>query len=145
MRIRAMVILILFAAVLAPAKTVPSVVHADERTVENGEISVVDFEELTYPREARLSHIEGAVVIRVKLDAQGTVIRASAVSGAKLLIPPAVSNARKWRFRPSKSGDAVLIYDFRIEGLCHGYTSSQFIFRPPNFSTVTSCDAVVQP
>src|SRR5579885_339709 len=94
MRIRTATLFPIFiVAVLASAVVLPSTAREFEQTIENGEINVADFVELPYPREARLSHVAGAVVIRVKLDSEGIVIRSSAISGAKLLIPACISNA----------------------------------------------------
>lgn len=116
-----------------------------EKTVDNEEIKVVNFEELRYPPNARMSHIEGVVVLRVKLDGEGNAVESAAISGPKLLISDCLANAKKWHFQPNSSRSVILVYNFRIEGLCHGNASSQFILHPPNLATVTSCDAVAQP
>jgi TonB family protein len=112
-------------------------------TVLDDEIKPRYFETLTYPLAARLTHVQGAVVVRVKLDDKGKVVSSIAVSGAKNLIQDCISNSKKWRFRPNPEKAAVIVYEFRIEGLCNLPCSSQFAFRPPNVATITIGEAVV--
>jgi TonB family protein len=115
-------------------------------TIWDDDIKIVDFEELRYPLSARLAHVQGVVVVRVTLDDRGKVVDSVAISGAKSLITDSVSNAKNWRFRPSAQKAAVIVYQFRIDdGLCHGAASSHFVFRPPNFASITSCESVVEP
>lgn len=117
-----------------------------ERTIWDEDVKIMDFEELRYPLSARLSHVQGVVAVKVTLDDRGKVVDSVAISGAKSLIPDSVANAKKWRFRPSSQKEAVIVYQFRIDdGLCHGVASSHFVFRPPNFATITSCESVVEP
>jgi hypothetical protein len=94
-------------------------------------------EPLGYPIEARVTRVHGAVVVRVQLDGDGKAVSAAAVSGAKSLIPDCISNAKKWSFRPNGSKDVIIVYQFRIEGLCQHPCASQFLFMPPNVATVT--------
>lgn len=114
-------------------------------TIGDENIKPVDFEELRYPIGARSLHVEGVVVVKVILDGDGGVVQATAMSGAKSLIPECLSNAKKWRFRPNSQKAAVIVYEFRIDpGLCHGGLGSDFIFRPPNLASITSCEAVAE-
>lgn len=113
--------------------------------IDDDAVKVVDFQEMRYPVPARLSHIEGLVVVRLTLNSKGEVVKAIAMSGPKLLIADVLENVKMWRFRPNAQGSAIIVYNFRIRGLCHGTGSSQFIFEPPNFASITSCDAVVEP
>src|SRR5512138_440496 len=71
------------------------------------------FEELNYPLSARLKHIQGVVVVKVKFDDSGRVVSSVAVSGAKELIPDCLSNAKKWRFQPTPDKTAIIVYQFR--------------------------------
>ena len=114
-------------------------------TITDDEIKVVDFQEMRYPLAARLSHIEGVVVVKLTLNSNGEVAHASAISGPKLLIADVLKNAETWKFHPNPQAWVILVYNFRIRGLCHGTGSSQFIFEPANFASITSCDAVVEP
>jgi len=82
--------------------------------------------------------VSGVVVVRVKVDSDGTVVSAAAISGPKLLIDDTLSNARKWHFQPKKSRDVVIVYDFKLEGICKGTCSSSFTFSPPNVATITA-------
>lgn len=109
------------------------------------EPTVVDFEEMRYPLAARLKHSEGVVVIQVKLSKDGKVLGTDALSGPKDLIPDSLSNVKTWRFAPNSHDSAIGVYWFHIEGLCHGYGSSQFAFFASNFARVTSCEAHIEP
>jgi len=123
-----------------------SALHAQKNeTVSDDDMKIIAFEDLRYPLAARLAHTEGVVVIRLKLDDDGNISETHAISGAKGLIPDCLANAKKWRFHPNANKTAIIVYYFRIEGLCQGYGSSQFIFHPPNLAIITSCDAVVEP
>jgi TonB family protein len=119
----------------------------DDLLVRDEDIKTVDFAELRYPLGARLSHVQGVVVVRVKLDANGHVTDSEAVSGAKSLIADCLANSKKWLFQPNPKKEVVLVYEFRIDrGLCHGgNVASQFVFREPNFASITSCEAQVEP
>src|SRR3990172_9683776 len=66
-----------------------------EETVRDEDIKVSYFEDLTYPPLARIAGVQGVVVVRVRLDANGNVVDSMAVSGAKLLIPECLTNSKK--------------------------------------------------
>lgn len=53
-----------------------------------------------YPELAKRMHIGGTVRIAATIAADGTVMRAKAVSGNKLLEPAAETAIRKWKFSP---------------------------------------------
>ena len=114
-----------------------------DQPILNEDIGIVNFEPLDYPLVPKLTHVQGAVVVRVKVDSEGKVASAIAVSGPKQLIPDSLSNAKKWRFRPEKSRDVVIVYIFKFEGLCQLPCKSLFSFSPPNLATITTGDAVV--
>ena len=88
------------------------------------DLKVVHFEDLRYPPLGRLERIQGVVVVRVKLDEKGNVVEPEAISGAKLLIPESLANAKKWSFQPNSEKAAVIVYNFRLtSGYCHTITS----------------------
>jgi TonB family protein len=109
-----------------------------DETIKNEDIYVASLTEMIYPPSARLARKEGIVVVRVKFDADGKVASAEAISGPKDLITDSLSNAKKWRFHPNSAKSAVIIYEFRIDGLCSA--GSHFIFREPNIATITGCN-----
>jgi outer membrane biosynthesis protein TonB len=116
-------------------------------TIADKDINVVDYVDLSYPPIAVLAHVQGVVVVRLKLDDQGKVLDAEALSGTPLLTGPSVDNAKKWRFEPNSQKAAVIVYNFRIEGDCHysSGSSSQVIFYPPNLAAITACPGPTQP
>jgi TonB family protein len=110
-----------------------------ESPLSDENIKVVSFEELKYPALARSARIQGALVVRVRLDDQGKVMEAAAVSGHELLAISCVTNAKKWRFEPNKRKAVVIIYNFTIiDGRCNS-DSSLFILQGPNLATIITC------
>jgi TonB family protein len=120
-----------------------------DRTIYDKEISVLDYEDLVFPAIAATAHVEGVVVVRIELDDNGKVLDAEALSGPDLLVHQTVENARKWRFKPNPKHAAIIVYNFRIEGVCHsvrqGSSFSQMIFYPPNFAAITACPTPPMP
>jgi hypothetical protein len=119
-------------------------VIGQDQPILNEDIGIVGFETLAYPLVPRINHAEGAVVVRVKVDSDGKVALATAISGPKLLIPDCLSNAKKWHFRPEKSRDVIIVYIFKFEGLCYSSCPSSFHFSPPNVATITVGEAAIQ-
>jgi protein TonB len=54
-----------------------------------------------YPDSARAAHIQGDVVLRVKVAANGRVMRMSVVRGIGQLTDAAVEAVKKWVFKPA--------------------------------------------
>lgn len=117
-----------------------SVVGQEAKTILDNDIRVVVFEELTYPDAARASRIQGVVVVRVKLDKEGKVTSAAAVSGAQAFVSDCVENAKKWRFQPNAEKSAIIAYNFRMPGGECKSVPSMFMLRRPNLAVVTGCD-----
>lgn len=114
-----------------PFKIAPS---SQTDMISDNDVEVVHFDnELKYPSLARQARVQGAVVIKVDLDDKGRAVDAAAVSGAGILIPPCLKNARNWRFRPNSQKAAVIVYNFKLVINDPGQT----ILQPPNFVTVT--------
>lgn len=114
--------------------------------VYDNDIKVKSFEEMSYPPIAREARIQGTVVVSAKLDGDGRVIATSAISGAKLLIPDSLSNAKKWHFSPNTNRVAIIVYEFRLaEGKCNHETSHLFVFREPNRALIVGCEETWQP
>jgi TonB family protein len=116
-----------------------------EITINDEDVKLVSFEDLAYPPVARVTRIQGVVVVKAQLDDQGNVATAFAVSGSKALIPDCLSNAKKWKFKPNSSKSVVIVYEFRLgDGACHNDSHSLFLLRHPNFASITSCDPVIR-
>jgi TonB family protein len=117
-----------------------------EQPVNDAGISVSSFEEMHYPALARAARRESMVVVQVKLDDDGKVVTARAISGSKMLIPDTLSNIRKWRFHPNSNKTAVVIYEFHlVEGKCDLGRNGLFVFKEPNVATITACEMQPQP
>ena len=117
-----------------------------DQAIEDKDVKVVQFQDLKYPLLARSAGIEGAVVLRLKLDRKGNVIDVAVLSGNPLLAHTSAQSAKDWRFESNNQNAVILVYKFRLEGLCPPHVeSSQLLFYPPNFVAVTSCQATIQP
>jgi len=115
-----------------------------DATVLDEQIKPFSFEDILYPLAARLTHVQGVVVVRVTLSADGPVVSSQAISGAKSLIADCIANSKKWRFQPSSGKTAIIVYDFKIiEGLCNPPCASHCTFRPPNMVTIVIGEPVV--
>src|SRR4051794_29826892 len=86
--------------------------------VLNEDISPTYFQAVSYPLPARLQRVQGTVVVKVTLDSHGNVTAAVPVSGAKALIDDSIAASKKWRFKPNSEKAAVIVFHFKIEGLC---------------------------
>lgn len=113
--------------------------------IPDRDIRVLSFESMRYPAIARAANVHGIVVARVTLDKNGSVTGARALSGGPLLLQVVVDNVKKWRFEANAENAAIVVYRFRIVGLCaHNEDSSQFVLEPPNLALVTACAFTVQ-
>lgn len=53
-----------------------------------------------YPEVARKQHIEGTVLLQVRISREGTVCDAALISGHPLLAPAAIEAVKQWRYKP---------------------------------------------
>lgn len=92
----------------AQVKAYASDRYAPLHAVDTAPIVEREFK-IPYPDEARRADVEGSVVVRISLGADGTVLKASLVSGPGYgLNEAALAAIRKFRFRPAmKGGEAV--------------------------------------
>lgn len=116
-----------------------------DQTIQDKDINVVEFNQLKYPPLAQAARIEGVAVIRVKLDSNGKVTDTEVISGNPLLVLASVDSAKKWVFEPNAQKAAVLVFDFRIEGVCGNNNVSQMFFRRPNIASIIGCLPMAQP
>jgi TonB family protein len=114
-----------------------------DETIRDNETALLRFAELEYPKRASQARIHGIVVVRTKLDDSGNVDSATALSGAELLIPECLDNAKKWRFRPNPKKAAVIVYNFELSPALKPGCSS-FVVEPPNFATITTCASEIR-
>jgi outer membrane biosynthesis protein TonB len=113
--------------------------------ISDDDIKVLDFESLNYPSIALQTNYQGVVVVRVKLDPDGKVVEAAAISGHKLLIPDCLANVKKWRFQTNEQHTAVIVYNFRLSyaAKCKS-AGSFFTLEKPNFATIIDCVRTIQ-
>jgi len=135
-------LLVLLGILLIGARCASSTLQ--EETLHDEDVKLVSFVDLPYPPAARMARIQGVVVVRVKLEDDGRVSSAFAISGNKALIPDTLSNAKKWKFEPNSRKSAVIVYEFRLtDGACHDSSHSFFQLFHQNFASISACDAVI--
>jgi len=114
--------------------------------VYNKDMKPTHIEDLSYPSIAYMAGIQGVVVVRATLDADGKVAEAEVLSGPEALTLLSVENTKKWHFEPNPEHSAIVVYNFRIEGVCQTEgVHSQMIVYPPNFAVVTGCQPMAEP
>ena len=124
------------------ANPVSRVRAQQDETIYDADVKVVKYEVMKYPGPAGLQGRRGVVVVRVKLDREGKVVDATAISGDGVLNVYSLENAKKWRFEPNSHNAAILVYNFRLIDLpasCGADYVTHFVFYPPNFVSVTGC------
>ena len=68
----------------------------------------------SYPELAMRTRVSGSVVLDLEIDAQGTVVKATPVSGPSIFYSAAVSAALKWRYKPASIGGANVASQSRV-------------------------------
>ncbi len=53
-----------------------------------------------YPHLARISHVQGTVLLNAAISRAGVIENLRALSGHPLLVPAAIEAVRQWRYRP---------------------------------------------
>jgi TonB family protein len=134
----------LAAAFVAALQSCPVAQAQQTGTISDNDMKVVDFVDLEYPQLARQTRIQGVVVVWARLDEKGTVLEATALSGAEVLIPASLENVRKWRFQPNAKKAVVIVYNFRVTDAEAKSGCSHFSLEPPNFANITACANKIQ-
>jgi TonB family protein len=136
------IVLVIFLLALGPLLPLRA---QQVESINDNEIKVVDFTEIVYSPLARHAQIQGVVVVRARINDQGKVVDATAVSGPDIFRLDCLTNIRKWRFKPNTSKTVVIVYDFKIvDGRCNS-DPSLFILQGSNLATVMTCPATVNP
>lgn len=60
----------------------------------------VHYEAPNYPQMARIAHINGKVVVRIRVDKEGRVAEEKGVSGHPILVQSVLDAVKKWQYRP---------------------------------------------
>ena len=96
----------------------PAPSHGPSKVVEvpasAADSLVIDRVEPQYPEQARLSHIQGPVVLDVVVDQNGTVEELRAVSGDPQLVSAATDAVRQWHFKPYAPRDMALSFRTQV-------------------------------
>ena len=150
-RVLLSVVLFLFCCRLIPAQEPKdkdcAAGQEQKADATDGAVKFLTFEGMHYPPLAATARISGKVTLRVTLADDGAVASASVVSGHPMLVQEALSNVRKWRFKPASAKEATMVYDFQLgKNACpQGLRVSSFAFELPNLVTITTCAPMVNP
>jgi TonB family protein len=130
-------------ALLLTILALATVCYAQEKQrskISDSEIQVVTYQGMNYPPLALQTRVQGVVVVLLKLNNEGDVIDASALSGSDLLVDTCLADAKKWKFKPNVNHEVIIVYNFRLSYAfgCES-KSSLFILDAPNFVNVTDC------
>lgn len=95
------------------------------------DLHVLKRQSMPYPPISQSARIQGLVVVRVSIAADGRVTDAVPLQGVPLLTEPVLSNAKAWVFEPTARREAIFVYEFALDGLsssCDVVTSDGYIF-----------------
>jgi TonB family protein len=67
-----------------------------------------------YPEQALAQRVQGPVVLKIGITAEGTVQEIKIVSGAPILADAAIAAVRQWRFRPRTEGGRAVGMETQI-------------------------------
>lgn len=67
-----------------------------------------------YPPLLKKARVSGDVVIDAVIDTQGNVVEMHAVSGERLLIPPAMDALRRWKYEPTVLGGQAFPVELQV-------------------------------
>ncbi len=102
---RLLVLLVLAALVAVPAKSADGPATDGSEAARKVKSPVAP----VYPDLARQLNITGTVKVRVVVDPEGRVVSAQEIGGHPLLIPAAMSAAKKFRFEPAPQQSTQII------------------------------------
>ena len=120
-----------------------SISYAEEKQstrIKDSEIRVFSYQAMNYPPLALQTRVQGVVVVLLKLDNEGSVVDASALSGSDLLVDSCLASAKKWKFQPNANHKVIIVFNFRLSYAfgCEP-ESSLFTLDYPNFVSVLDC------
>lgn len=119
--------------------------QARSKTISGDQISVLHFERQTYPLYAKLRSISGVVILKAAIDSAGLVSAVTVLQGPEALRSDAAKNLKRWRFARPRQRDALVVYWFRISGLCEPPCESNYEFYPPNLAVISVGSQVATP
>jgi len=84
-------------ASLATAQAGPPLVHAVESVMAKQLVTKVP---PVYPPLARQAHLQGRVVLQVRISKSGDVVNLQLISGHPMLAPAAIEAVKQWKYMP---------------------------------------------
>jgi TonB family protein len=68
-----------------------------------------------YPQEAREQHVQGTVILQVRIDKEGNVLDVELISGNPMLVPAAIEAVRQWKYRPYVLNGQAVEVDTQVQ------------------------------
>ena len=114
------------------------------------DLQILDMPRVDYPPIAQSARLQGTVVVRLSIAANGTVTSATALAGPPLVTEAALNNARAWKFAATKQRETIVVYQFAfMERLrpdlppCRTSTLNEIVY--PRFIRISASSPCVQP
>jgi TonB family protein len=102
-----------------------------------------------FPHIAQSARVQGTVVIRLSIAANGTVTSATPIAGPPLVTESALNNARAWKFAATRQRETIVVYEFAFmerliaDPSCGTITLNEVVY--PRFIRISASAACVQP
>lgn len=101
-----------------------------------------------YPQIAQSARVQGAVVVRLSIAANGTVTSATSLAGLPLVTEAALNNARAWKFAATEQRETIVVYEFafmerlRPDPPCGASTLNETVY--PRFIRISASAPCLQ-
>jgi len=99
---------------MAPPPEPPAPPPPPPATVGGGPVDVIDLDQRAvaepgnptpeYPADARTQQLEGLVIVRIDIAADGSVTKAQVLKGEPPFTDAVLSAVKRWRFQPARAG-----------------------------------------
>jgi TonB family protein len=113
------------------------------------DLQVLDMPTVWYPPIAQSARVQGTVVVRLSIAANGTVTSATSIAGSPLLTASALNHARAWKFAATTARETIVVYEFALMGglitdpPCGTSTLNELVY--PRFIRISASAPCVQP
>ena len=113
------------------------------------DLEVLDMPRIEYPHIAHNARMQGTVVVRLSIAANGTVTSATPIAGPPLVTESALNNARAWKFAATRQRETIVVYEFALmerlstDPPCGMSTLNEIVY--PRFIRISVSTPCVQP
>ena len=113
------------------------------------DLRVLDMPRVEYLQIAQSARVQGTVVVKLSIAANGTVTSATPITGPPLVTESALNNARAWKFAATHQRETIVVYEFafmdrlRPDSPCGTSTLNEIVY--PRFIRISASAPCVQP